>query len=115
MGDTVKLLQLFLRASLTINVQVTSNLFVSPICLPLGDDTENYLGARSGAEAAVTEVAGWGATSPTGRNPATTLQFLAVNVTDTEACTEIYKEKGGVLTDKQICAGGQKGKVGVKI
>jgi len=97
-------------AVIELEREVTSNLFVSPICLPLGDDTENYLGARSGAEAALTEVAGWGATSPTGRNPATTLQFLAVNVTDTQACTEIYKEKGGVLTEKQICAGGQKGK-----
>ena len=27
-------------------------------------------------------------------------------------CKEIYEERGGTLTDKQICAGGEPGKVG---
>jgi len=31
-------------------------------------------------------------------------------VTDAEECKEIYAERGGVLTEKQICAGGVKGK-----
>ena len=28
-------------------------------------------------------------------------------------CKEIYEERGGTLTDKQLCAGGEPGKVGV--
>eukprot|EP00092_Neocalanus_flemingeri_P046968 GFUD01053047.1.p1 GENE.GFUD01053047.1~~GFUD01053047.1.p1 ORF type:complete len:457 (-),score=101.46 GFUD01053047.1:210-1580(-) len=90
---------------------VTEGEFVAPICLPFSDDNENYLGARIGADAAITDVAGWGATTITGRKPANILQFLGVNVTDSEECKEIYKERGGVLTEKQICAGGTKGKV----
>ena len=39
------------------------------------------------------------------------LQFLDVSVTDSEDCREIYKKRGGILSDKQICAGGVKGKV----
>ena len=30
----------------------------------------------------------------------------------TTRCKQIYAERGGRLTDKQICAGGQPGKVG---
>jgi len=45
-----------------------------------------------------------------GRNPADILQYLAVNVTDIEDCKAVYEKRGGVLTDKQICAGGEKGK-----
>lgn len=89
---------------------VTENEFVAPICLPFNDDKENYLGSRIGADAAINEVAGWGATTITGRKPATILQFLGVDVTDGDACKEIYAERGGVLTEKQICAGGTKGK-----
>eukprot|EP00091_Calanus_sinicus_P001608 TRINITY_DN11628_c0_g1_i1.p1 TRINITY_DN11628_c0_g1~~TRINITY_DN11628_c0_g1_i1.p1 ORF type:complete len:139 (-),score=25.76 TRINITY_DN11628_c0_g1_i1:89-505(-) len=68
------------------------------------------LGKRIGADASINEVAGWGATTITGRKPANVLQFLGVDVTDSEACKEIYAERGGVLTEKQICAGGTKGK-----
>merc|ERR1712107_912099 len=32
------------------------------------------------------------------------------SVTDSEDCREIYKKRGGILSDKQICAGGVKGK-----
>jgi len=89
---------------------VTENQFVQPICLPFKDDNENYLEKRIGAEARFNEVAGWGATTITGRKPANVLQFLGVDVTDSEQCKEIYKERGGELTEKQICAGGEKGK-----
>jgi len=89
---------------------VTENEFVAPICLPFNDDNENYLGNRIGAEAPINEVAGWGATQITGRQPAHILQFLDVNVTDSQECKKIYAERGGVLTEKQICAGGQKGR-----
>jgi len=89
---------------------VTENEFVGPICLPFNDDNEDYLGKRIGADANINEVAGWGATTITGRKPANVLQFLGVDVTDSEECKEIYAERGGVLTEKQICAGGVKGK-----
>ena len=91
---------------------VTTNDFVIPICLPWNDDNENYVdGARSGASSPITEVAGWGATTPTGRRPANVLQYLDVSVTNSEDCKEIYKTRGGILNEKQICAGGVKGKV----
>ena len=94
---------------------VTENEFVVPICLPWADDAENYVdGARAGAGAALTEVAGWGATTITGRRPASVLQVLDVAVTDSAECRDIYKERGGVLGDSQICAGGTKGKVCIK-
>jgi len=90
---------------------VTEHDLVHPICLPVHDDNDNYLDVgRSGAAEAITEVAGWGATTITGRRPANVLQFLTVNVTDSGECKEIYAERGGVLGEQQICAGGQKGK-----
>jgi len=97
-------------AVIKLDRNITENEFVAPICLPFNDDKENYLGARLGADAAINEVAGWGATTITGRKPANILQFLGVNVTDADECKEIYAERGGVLTEKQICAGGTKGK-----
>jgi len=91
---------------------VTETDFVAPICLPYKDDNENYMvSARlGGAQAPIVDVAGWGATTITGRKPANVLQFLNVNVTDSASCKDIYAERGGVLTEKQICAGGQEGK-----
>lgn len=97
-------------AVIKLERNVTENEFVAPICLPFDDDNENYLGKRIGADASINEVAGWGATTITGRKPANILQFLGVDVTDADACKEIYAERGGVLTEKQICAGGTKGK-----
>jgi len=98
-------------AVIKLSKSVTENDLVHPICLPVNDDNDNYIDvSRSGAAAAITEVAGWGATTITGRRPATVLQFLTVNVTDSSQCKEIYAERGGVLGEKQICAGGQKGK-----
>lgn len=98
-------------AIVKLSRNVTRNEFVVPVCLPWADDEENYIdGARTGAEAAITEVAGWGATTPTGRRPATVLQYLDVSVTDAAQCKEIYKERGGVLGESQICAGGVAGK-----
>ena len=60
-------------------------------------------------------MAGWGATTPTGRKPANVLQYLDVSVTDSDDCKHIYKERGGILGSSQICAGGVKGKVGTKL
>ena len=81
---------------------------------------------RFGGEFAESTVAGWGATTGTGRRPATELQYLTVNVTDSDDCKyvslraivsisdflsrDIYAERGGVLTSTQICAGGEAGK-----
>ena len=99
-------------AVVKLSRNVTENEFVLPICLPWDDDNDNYVdGARSGAQAPITEVAGWGATTITGRAPANILQYLDVSVTDADACKDIYKERGGVLGETQICAGGEKGKV----
>lgn len=98
-------------AVIKLSKNVTESEFVAPICLPYDDDEENYMvSARLGAEAPIVDVAGWGATTITGRKPANVLQFLTVNVTESSSCKEIYAERGGVLTEKQICAGGTKGK-----
>jgi len=98
-------------AVITLARNVTENDQVHPICLPVQDDTDNYVDvARSGTSETFTEVAGWGATTITGRKPATILQVLAVNVTDGASCKEVYAERGGILGEKQICAGGEKGK-----
>jgi len=98
-------------AVVALSRNVTQNEFVVPICLPWEDDNESYLdGGRSGPLSPITEVAGWGATTITGRKPANILQYLDVSVTDTQECKNIYKERGGILGEKQICAGGVKGK-----
>lgn len=93
---------------------VTISDYVSPICLPYGQEDDNYLNTRTIKDGAEhqhqTEVAGWGATTRTGRDPAVILQYLEVNVTDRDLCQKTYAERGGVLTEKQICAGGQKDK-----
>jgi len=97
-------------AVIKLSRNVTENDCVSPVCLPFNDDNEVYATNRFGGEHVDTTVAGWGATTGTGRNPATTLQYLDVNVTDSEACKDIYAQRGGVLTNKQICAGGVPGR-----
>eukprot|EP00092_Neocalanus_flemingeri_P101326 GFUD01129556.1.p1 GENE.GFUD01129556.1~~GFUD01129556.1.p1 ORF type:complete len:481 (+),score=114.68 GFUD01129556.1:36-1478(+) len=97
-------------AIIKLSRDVIENDFASPVCIPFNDDTENYATNRFGGEEVETTVAGWGATTGTGRNPATILQYLAVNVTDSQACKKIYAERGGVLTPKQICAGGTPGR-----
>ena len=99
-------------AVIKLSRAVTENDQVHPICLPLQDDADNYIDVgRSGAADTFVEVAGWGATTITGRKPATVLQVLQVNVTDSASCKEVYAERGGILGEKQICAGGEKGKV----
>merc|ERR1719430_2741861 len=94
-------------AVISLEEEVKQNDFVIPVCLPFNDGGIDYLSPEAGEEV---DVAGWGATTETGRRPANVLQFLEVNVTDSEECKEIYAERGGVLTESQICAGGQKGK-----
>ena len=61
---------------------VTEHDYVSLVCLPYYDDQETYSSNRFGES----NVAGWGATTGTGRNPATVLQYLSVNVTDSDQC-----------------------------
>ena len=97
-------------AVIKLSKDVIVNDCASPVCLPFNDDSEVYDTNRFGGEEVETSVAGWGATTGTGRNPATTLQYLVVNVTDSQDCKSIYAERGGVLTPKQICAGGTPGK-----
>jgi len=97
-------------AVIKLSRDIVENDFASPVCLPFNDDAENYSTNRFGGEDVETAVAGWGATTGTGRNPATILQYLTVNVTDSNDCKKIYAERGGVLTPKQICAGGTPGK-----
>jgi len=97
-------------AVIKLSKDVIENDFVSPVCLPFNDDEENYATNRFGGEEVDTTVAGWGATTGTGRNPATVLQYLEVNVTDSGDCKKIYAERGGVLTSQQICAGGVPGR-----
>ena len=60
---------------------------VSLVCLPYHDDVEQYV--EDGQKGVATTVAGWGATTGTGRNPAKILQFLRVNVTDSEECRSV--------------------------
>lgn len=97
-------------AVIKLTSEVVENDFVSFVCLPYIDDKENYATNRFGGEFAESTVAGWGATTGTGRRPATELQYLTVNVTDSDDCKDIYAERGGVLTSTQICAGGEAGK-----
>jgi len=94
-------------AVITLTKDVIESDFVRPICLPYNDAEEDYLNLSSDD---IVDVAGWGATTPTGRKPANILQFLIVNVTDSQMCKEVYAERGGVLIESQICAGGEKGK-----
>ena len=79
------------------------------MCLPYLDAGNDYLSQKVDGEEV--DVAGWGATTETGRRPATVLQTLGLSVTDGEQCKEVYSERGGVLASSQICAGGQRGKV----
>ena len=95
-------------AVISLKEEVQQNEFVVPVCLPFHDAGNDYLNLTAGEDV---EVAGWGATTETGRRPATVLQFLGVEVTDAEQCKKVYAERGGVLTPSQICAGGLKGKV----
>ena len=95
-------------AVISLEEEVQQNDFVIPICLPFNDEGDDYLTPEEGEEV---DVAGWGATTETGRRPATVLQFLGVEVTNGTECKEVYAERGGVITPSQICAGGQKGRV----
>ena len=95
-------------AVIKLATEVVENDYVSMVCLPYMDDEEVYATNRQdviyyidlfgcsrcqynhlcsfGGEFAETTVAGWGATTGTGRRPAKKLQYLVVNVTDSEAC-----------------------------
>ncbi len=74
---------------------------VTPICLPFDDaEDEDYLSSDP-LDDPETDVAGWGATTVTGRNPADILQWLKVIVRDAEACAQTYAERGATLTEKQ--------------
>ena len=92
-------------AIIKLSEDIIENTFVSPACLPYEDNDVDYF---NGGNANETVVAGWGATHPQGRNPADVLQRLAVPVTDSRACRDIYKPRGGTLDiSKQVCAGAE--------
>lgn len=89
--------------------------YVSPVCLPWSyRENEDYLSNRIDFDdqdfKIFTDVAGWGATTPNGRNPSSILKYLGVEVMEGEKCREMYETRGGILTNKQLCAGGEKGK-----
>ena len=84
--------------------------FVQPICLPWWDDHEDYTRNTFAGNRATIEVAGWGATGATGTNPADVLQYLEVPIFEQTRCTETYKQRGATLEEKQLCAGGERGK-----
>ena len=96
-------------AVIALSEDVQQSKYVTPVCLPFRDAGNDYLNLPIED---IVDVAGWGATTETGRRPANILQFLGVKVTDRADCKEVYAERGGVITPSQICAGGQKGKVG---
>ena len=99
-------------AVITMAEEVKASDYVSSVCLPFRDGGYDYL---SPTPEEVVDVAGWGATTQTGRRPATVLQFLGVKVTPGGDCKEVYSERGGVITQSQICAGGVRGKVGNRL
>ncbi len=84
---------------------------MTPICLPFEDsEEEDYIldcdPGKGGCPQ--TDVAGWGATTVQGRNPADVLQWLSIRVANDTACRAVYTERGAVLTPRQqMCAGGQ--------
>ena len=96
-------------AVIKLTRDVVENDFVNPVCLPYADDDVDYSTNTVAGEWVLTTVAGWGATTKTGRSPATVLQYLSVDVTESKKCRDIYRERGGELTDLQICAGGAPG------
>merc|ERR1712038_1946703 len=79
-------------AVISLEDEVQQNDFVIPVCLPFNDQGLDYLTPEAGEEV---DVAGWGATTETGRRPATVLQFLGVRVTNGTQCKEVYAERGG--------------------
>eukprot|EP00095_Tigriopus_kingsejongensis_P009515 maker-scaffold624_size122968-snap-gene-0.24 protein:Tk09515 transcript:maker-scaffold624_size122968-snap-gene-0.24-mRNA-1 annotation:"serine protease easter precursor" len=97
-------------ALVRLDRKVELNRFAQPICLPFKDaEDESYEELES--TLTVTDVAGWGATTERGRNPAEVLQKLDVDIFNAEKCKEIYDERGGKLTElQQMCAGGEKGR-----
>jgi len=96
-------------ALIKLDAEVVENEYVTTVCLPWWDEEEDYMSGFDGVEAPVV-VAGWGATTRRGGRPANILQWLEVPPVDGDRCKQIYAERGGRLTDKQICAGGQPGK-----
>ena len=100
-------------AIIVLTKNVTINDYVSLICLPFLDDDEIYSRTRFGEDILETTVAGWGATTGerltnqnnkmfpcagTGRNKATKLQYLDVNVTDSDMCRLVIKFYGKYIS-----------------
>jgi len=97
-------------ALIKLDGEVVENEYVTTVCLPWWDEDEDYMSGTFGGKETRVEVAGWGATTRRGGRPANILQWLAVPPVPGDRCKEIYEERGGTLTDKQICAGGEPGK-----
>ncbi|TRY72013.1 hypothetical protein TCAL_09603 [Tigriopus californicus] len=97
-------------ALIRLDGKVQFNRFASPICLPFKDDEEESY-EKVESQNTITDVAGWGATTRTGRKPALLLQKLKVEVFEGAKCREVYSTRGGKLTPlQQMCAGGENGK-----
>jgi len=97
-------------ALIKLDAEVVENEYVTTVCLPWWDEEEDYMSGSFGGIETQVEVAGWGATTRRGGRPANILQWLKVPPVAGDRCKDIYAARGGSLTDKQICAGGQPGK-----
>eukprot|EP00096_Caligus_rogercresseyi_P002664 TRINITY_DN14896_c0_g1_i1.p1 TRINITY_DN14896_c0_g1~~TRINITY_DN14896_c0_g1_i1.p1 ORF type:complete len:522 (-),score=84.71 TRINITY_DN14896_c0_g1_i1:463-2028(-) len=98
-------------ALVKLSKPVIENDYVIPICMPYDHDAdENYETSDLALESLFT-VAGWGATTKRGRNPADILQYLDVNIFNSTQCSEVFKKRSSSVTPgNQICAGGEKNK-----
>lgn len=90
-------------ALIRLSYPVTYNDFVKPICLPM-DET---LRSKTHVDEAL-EVSGWGKTETV--NASNRKLKVRVNGVARDACNEVYKRQNVVISDTQVCAGGQRGK-----
>ncbi|CAH2045487.1 unnamed protein product, partial [Iphiclides podalirius] len=89
-------------AILKLARDVPFNDFIRPICLPLTKEqqTNSYVGYDM-------EVAGWGKTET--KTMSEVKLKAIVPVVNSTTCANVYKKANRRITEKQICAGGQKG------
>jgi len=99
-------------ALVKLKEKIIPNKFVVPICLPYDDNVKEDYGRSNGKTTENTFwVAGWGATDPRGRLTADSLQHLNISIFDGPKCRDVYKKRGGVLSEQsQLCAGGEPAK-----
>ncbi|KAL1404035.1 hypothetical protein pipiens_005477 [Culex pipiens pipiens] len=82
---------------------VPSSHYIQPICLPTQEslNSRNIIGHRLTA-------AGWGRTES--GDPSDTKLKVVLEITEPNGCNTVYKPAGIVISDRQLCAGGEKGK-----